>query len=95
MVRHHLDAIGSLATYDIAQALLPPRPDLDALDFVIMNDEVSVASIAAANELAPIQLSEPEFRDLIEFLRALTDPSSIDLRSDVPASLPSGNTLAE
>ena len=95
VVRHHLDAIGSLATYDTAQAVLPPRRDLDALDFVIMDDHVSVANIAAANELAPVQLTEPEIRDLIEFLHALTDPSSIDLRDDVPGSLPSGNTLAE
>ena len=32
---------------------------------------------------------------LIEFLHALTDPSSVDLRGDIPRSLPSGNTLAE
>lgn len=95
MVRHHLDTIASLQSYDPDQAALPSRDDLDALDVVIMNDDVSVASIAAANELAPVQLSEREFRDLIAFLHALTDPSSIDLRSDVPASLPSGNTLAE
>lgn len=95
MVRHHLDATGSLASYDTAQAVMPSRPDLDAVDFVIMKDEVSVAGIAAANELAPVRLSESELRDLIEFLHALTDPSSLDLRGDVPASLPSGNTLAE
>jgi cytochrome c peroxidase len=95
MVRHHLDATGSLASYDMAQAVMPSRPDLDAVDLVIMKDEVSVAGIAAANELAPARLSESELRDLIEFLHALTDPSSLDLRDDVPASLPSGNTLAE
>ena len=95
MVRHHLDATGSLADYDTAQAVMPSRPDLDAVDFVIMKDAVSVAGIAAASELAPVRLSESELRDLIEFLHALTDPSSLDLRRDVPASLPSGNTLAE
>jgi cytochrome c peroxidase len=95
MVRHHLDSIASLESYDTDQVIMPSRNDLDALDFVIMNDVVSVANIAAANELAPIQLTESEIRDLIEFLHALTDPSSIDLRRDIPASLPSGNTLAE
>lgn len=95
MVRHHLDTIASLQSYDPGQAVLPSRGDLDALDLVIMNDELSVANIAAANELAPVQLTDREFRNLIEFLHALTDPSSIDLRSDIPAALPSGNTLAE
>ncbi len=95
MVRHHLDTIGSLESYDATQAVMPSRGDLDALDVVLMNDDVSVANIAATNELAPVQLTEREIRDLIEFLRALTDPSSIDLRSDIPVSLPSGNTLAE
>ena len=95
MVRHHLDATGSLADYDTAQAVMPSRPDLDAVDFVIMKDAVSVAGIAAASELAPVRLSESELRDLIEFLNALTDTASLDLRGDVPASLPSGNTLAE
>ncbi|MDJ0812717.1 MAG: cytochrome c peroxidase [Woeseiaceae bacterium] len=95
MVRHHLDTIGSLESYDAGQAVMPSRSDLDALDVVIMNDEVSVANIAAANELAPVQLTEREFRNLIAFLHALTDPSSIDLRDDIPGELPSGNTLAE
>ena len=95
MVRHHLDTIGSLESYDATKAVIPSRSDLDALDVVIMNDAISVANIAAANELAPVQLTEREFADLVAFLHALTDPSSIDLRDDVPAALPSGNTLAE
>ena len=95
MVRHHLDTIGSLQSYDTSQAVMPSRNDLDLLDFVIVSDDASVASIAAANELAAIKLRESELQDLIEFLHALTDPSSIDLRGDIPASLPSGNTLAE
>ena len=95
VVRHHLNTIASLESYDPGQAVLPSREDLDALDFVIMNDDAAVAGIAAANELAPVRLTEREIRQLIEFLHALTDPSSIDLRGDVPPSLPSGNTLAE
>ena len=95
MVRHHLNTIRSLQSYDPGQAVLPSREDLDALDLIIMNDDVAVAGIAAANELPPVELTERELRNLVEFLHALTDPSSIDLRSDVPQSLPSGNTLAE
>ncbi len=46
--------------------------------------------IAAANELAPIALSDRQVARLLDFLHALTDPDSIDLRRDVPWSVPSG-----
>lgn len=95
VVRHHLDPVNSLWSYDPSQAAMPKRPDLDALDFQVMDDPSLVQAIADANELSPVQLSAREFNDLIEFLHALTDPASIDLRGDVPGSLPSGSTLAE
>ncbi len=75
------------------QAVLPSRPDLDAKDFeVMMAGAYSGASLAikASNQLAPVQLSEKEFADLLDFLNTLTDPSSLDLRKDVMRSLPSG-----
>ena len=36
-----------------------------------------------------------QIADLVEFLYALTDPTAIDLRDDMPASVPSGFSLAE
>ncbi len=95
MVRHHLDSVRSLGTYDRSQVVLPSRADLDALDFLVMDSPQLLAGIAAANELNPAELSEVEIQDLIEFLHALTDRSSVDLRNDVPRSLPSGDILAE
>ena len=47
-------------------------------------------AIADANELAPRNLTDTEVTDLIEFLKALTDPNSRDMRHLVPASVPSG-----
>jgi cytochrome c peroxidase len=96
VVRHHLDPVNSLLNYDREQAVLPSRDDLDALDFVVMDDWRRVQAIAdAAYELSPIQLNEKQFDDLIEFLHALTDHDAIDLRDDVPARVPSGLSLAE
>lgn len=95
VVRHNLDPVRSLYGYDRSQAVLPSRPDLDAQDFIVMDDPVRVGAIAAANELAPVKLTEKQFADLIEFLRALTDPDAIDLRSGVPATVPSGLPLAD
>ena len=95
VVRHHLDPVDSLENFDQDQVVLPSRPDLDAQDFVVMNESARVAAIAAANELAPVRLKETQIADLIEFLHALTDPAAIDLRKDMPASVPSGLTLAD
>ena len=90
VVRHHLDAVNSLHEYDTEQATLPSRPDLDELDFIVMNDDFRRDAIAQANELAPVRLKEKDFRELMAFLHALTDPAALDLRGDVPASVPSG-----
>ena len=95
VVRHNLDPLNSLYGYDQDQAVMPSRPDLNAQDFVVMDDPARVAAIAAANDLATVKLREKQFDDLIEFLHALTDPAAIDLRNDMPASVPSGLPLAE
>ena len=95
MLRHHLDPVDSLYDYDASQAVMPSRPDLDAEDHRAMSDANAVASIASANELSPVQLSEREIRQLVDFLHALTDPAMLDMRGDVPKSLPSGLPLGE
>jgi cytochrome c peroxidase len=95
VVKHHLDPVNSLHAYDQQQAVLPSRADLDALDFEVMNDAMRRGAIADANELAPVALSDRQFSDLIEFLHALTDSRAIDLRKDIPDSVPSGLPLAE
>ena len=95
VVRHHLDTVGSLHSYDPSQARLASRPDLDALDFEVTQDAQLLSNIAAANEIAPGHLSDADLDNLLEFLRALTDRGSIDLRNDVPDAVPSGMPLAE
>ena len=47
-------------------------------------------NIAQANELEPLPLSDREVRDLVAFLKSLTDPRSRDLTHEVPSSVPSG-----
>ena len=74
---------------------MPSRPDLDAKDQQAMNDSSVLAAIAQANELDPVDLKEREIRQLIDFLHALTDPAMLDLRGDVPRSLPSGLPLGD
>ncbi len=95
VVRHHLDALSSLQDYDENQLVMPSRSDLDAGDNRALNDAAVTASIARANELMPVSLSEREIGHLIDFLHALTDPAMIDMRGDVPGTLPSGMPLAD
>jgi len=61
----------------------------------VLEDASAMFAIEQACELEPRTLSERQIDDLMDFLWALTDPQSVDLRVDVPASVPSGLSLAE
>ena len=95
IVRHHMDALNSLSNYDVNQAVLPSRDDLDAIDFEIHQDSASRTALANSIEISPVQLSDDEFNYLIEFLHALTDTTSLDMRNTVPKRVPSGLPLAD
>jgi cytochrome c peroxidase len=90
VIRHHLDPVNSYINWDSRQVLMPSDPDLDPNDFVLRSDTVKSDAIKASNELAPSALTDSEIADLVEFLHALTDPASLDLRTLIPASVPSG-----
>jgi cytochrome c peroxidase len=101
-VRHYIDTTVSLNNYDRSQAVLPSRPDLDALDFVIMDqqdvlDEIADEAVEEFDELGarPQKLSDRDVDDLIAFLQSLTDPAALDLRHLVPDRVPSGLPLAD
>ncbi|MGI9332697.1 MAG: cytochrome-c peroxidase [Gammaproteobacteria bacterium] len=89
VVRHHLRPQTSLFDYDPNQAVLPPRDDLDAIDFVALYDRSTRAAIASTNKLRPVALRQSEVADLIAFLYALTEPASLDLHAHVPFDVPS------
>lgn len=101
VVRHHLDPQAALWEYHDQNAcrskpVMPARDDLDAIDCAVMDDAIRVQAIAdAAADYRPVKLKEKDIGDLLAFLNALTDKGNIDLRRDVPKSVPSGLTLAE
>lgn len=95
VVEHHINTVNGINNYDQSQAKLPSRPDLDALDFIVMDDPSRVAEIASSTELPKMYYRARDVDLIIDFLNALTDPSSVDNRDDVPARVPSGLTLAE
>jgi cytochrome c peroxidase len=91
MVRHHLNPVEGFANWDAEQMVLPSRSDLDELDHFIMSDAESAQRIVAANQLAPVELSESETQDLLAFLGALTDATVADkLMLVIPSRVPSG-----
>ena len=88
VIRHHADVIGSALNYDPSvnvpatyySSVLPPRL------------ERQVHSLAP--ELASgFKLSKRDIEDLIEFLKALTDPQATDLKTLIPENVPSGLPL--
>jgi cytochrome c peroxidase len=95
VVEHHVDATASLYAYNSnRQAILPTHPTLDAENYVAMDDSDRVDFIADHNELYPMAYDDEDIDRIMDFLNALTDPASIDLRRDqdvvngVPSGLP-------
>lgn len=85
VIRHHLDPVSALKSYDSSQAVLPDLA-VDG-DWRVPNDPEEIARIAAANDLDPQELTDAEIADLIAFLHALDDKAD---RLGVPETVPSG-----
>jgi len=95
MVRHHLNPIESLNNYDMSQAVMPSREDLDMIDFVVHTDMSRRQAIIDAIDIEPVNLTDEEISDLMVFLYALTDVNCIDLRKDAVNRVPSGLSVAD
>lgn len=95
VVEHHMDTVRAIKSYDQSQAVLPSRENLDRLDFIVMDDNRRVKDIADYSELSPFTYNDTDIDRIIDFLNALTDPGSIDLRNDTPMTVPSGIPVAE
>jgi len=98
VVEHHINAVDELYDYNNKrQAVLPTHPTLDGENYVAMDDPDRVDFIAMHNELEPMDYSKKDVDRIMDFLHALTDTNSLDLRSDldVVTGVPSGLPLAE
>ena len=90
MVRHHLDPLGSLETWNPGQLVLADDPGFAATDFNIWQDSREMARLRSRVDIEPVDLSDPEVADLVAFLHALTDPNARKGRLGSPATVPSG-----
>ena len=64
--------------------------DFRKRDTWVMNSRELRRAIAQANELKPIPLADSEIADLVDFLKSLTDPNSVNMAAVVPENVPSG-----
>jgi len=84
-VRHHLDPEAALSTYDDSQV----EPELVGTYQTDVIDEM-LGTIDPLLGVEGDPLTDAEVADLMAFLSALTDPSSLNLLHLVPDSVPSG-----
>ena len=90
VILQHLDPVNALELWDAGQSILPAREDLDAIDYVVQQDDFRRSEIGNSSSVLDVELSETELEQLIAFLHALTDYNSIEIREDVPDAVPSG-----
>lgn len=88
-IRHHLDPAKAYAEYDLSQiepdmqafGLNPAAPVFDSRNPVVLGHEKGQKRI---------DLTDAQVADVIEFLKALTDPRMLEAASLAPESVPSG-----
>ena len=86
VVRHYNDVTLALRTYDVAQLAPELRP-------LYHGDDATINGVLETLDFRlrrPLDLTDAEQRDLVAFLKSLTDPAARDLSSLTPASVPSG-----
>ena len=86
VVRHYNDVTLALRTYDVAQLAPELRP-------LYHGDDATINAVLETLDFRlrrPLDLTDDEQRDLVAFLKSLTDPVARDLSSLTPAAVPSG-----
>ena len=87
VVRHYTNPDSSLRNYDVTQ--LDP-----ALRTMVRSDAATIADVLKNLDgrfrFSPIRLDDTERKQIVAFLKSLTDPAAKNLASVVPASVPSG-----
>jgi cytochrome c peroxidase len=90
-VRHYLDPAASLSAYDPSQL----RPELQGTYLSAPEQLEGILQTLDDRVATPLTLSDADVADIVEFLRALTDPAAVNLGALAPASVPSGLPVGE
>lgn len=90
IIRHHLDPMRALKSWDRTQLVLPKDERFERSDFIIFEDLRETARLARHVDIQTIRLDDREVSALVAFLGALTDRNSLLGRLGKPQSVPSG-----
>ncbi len=90
MIRHHLDPLAGLESWNRDQVVLAEVPWLDHMDFLVLDDRLEMKRYRSFIDIKKISLTDGEISDVIAFLTALTGGASTDGRLGRPESVPSG-----
>jgi len=93
VIRHHLDPVTSLKTFDRNQVIFPDFQSHD--DWAILDSARDVDEIASSTNLTAQTLDDFEIKQIIAFLDSLTDQTSLEGRLGIPKTVPSGLPLDE
>ena len=90
IIKHHLDPMTALSSWDRSQVELADVSWLNHMDFLVLDDRLEMDRFRAAVDIQTTTLSEQEISDLIAFLSALTGNKSVEGRLGRPDAVPSG-----
>lgn len=90
IIRHHLDPIAALESWNRDQVVLPEQARFTAGDFAIWDDAREMARLKRSVDIEPVWLTDPEIAALVEFLKTLDDPTALAGRLGKPKRVPSG-----
>lgn len=86
-IRAHLDPIAALDAFDPSEVTLPA---LDVSDWDFMSDPEQVALLKSSVTIKPVHLDDQQIANILAFLESLSDPSALNGRLGIPATVPSG-----
>ncbi len=89
IVRHHLDPLASLQSWDPSQVILTAFAPFKASDLLAYEDHRELARLTSRLDIEPRRLSNADVSAILSFLDALTDCSSLAGRLGKPTKVPS------
>ena len=90
IIRHHINPIESLDSYDTQQLVMPQDDYLQKADFVIQQDTREMARLKRYRDINLPALTDSEIKVLVTFLGSLTDEESLYGRLGAPGEVASG-----
>ncbi len=90
IIKHHLNPLESLESWDSSQLILPEFEKVEGVDFIIHTDRLEMERYKNYIDIEPIVLSEEEIQYLLSFLKSLTGLESVRGKLGRPSVVPSG-----